>query len=639
MRASLSGPGAFVPLLLTLAAATGAVAVAGAEPPAEVTGVGFASESSLQWTAVPGADFYNVYRSDLAASPVAKCHGFGLAGPPYDTAAAPSSGAGYLYLVTAESTAGGEGTPGTSSAGAPRPLLGGCTRVMQNHVLDRLGYGWNEWTRDRIATLGLDSYVAEQLLPASIPESAQLFSRLAPISRPADIIQLIQHQVIRGVYSRRQLEQQVAAFWANHFNTDWAKLAELYQGAFPPCVNGQPPQCDPAYPARAYLEASTNQFKELGAFRQLSFSGSFREIVEASALSPAMIIYLDTISSVAGAPNENYPRELMELHTMGVDGGYTQQDVEELSRVVTGWSLCKKSPPNVNDPLAPCLAAYWDDDVPGSIVATFVPGLHDCTQKLLFSGTPQQVTVPDTCAAPNDGVDDLFLALDAIVAHPATARFVSRKILEQFVTEDPGPALVDVLVAEWNDASNPEGVGDLKAVLAAALSLEEFRDPGRIRTKIKTPLEQFVSALRATRGETDGATVVLGYLVNAQHIPHYNPVPTGWPETGASWLDTNNYLERQNFAIALLGSESPSFGSEPIDLLNDNGVSTAPGNSPAIVDFFVDALFGGGVTPVERQAALDFLDTNASGVPAPYDDVRIRQLVTFLLGYPQFQEQ
>ena len=111
-----------------------------------------------------------------------------------------------------------------------------------------------------------------------------------------------------------------------------------------------------------------NQHLELADFRRLAFNGNFREMVEASALSSAMIIYLDTIYSVAGAPNENYPRELMELHTMGVDGGYTQSDVEELSRVITGWTLCKKANADINDPLAPCIPEYWDDAVPGRIV-------------------------------------------------------------------------------------------------------------------------------------------------------------------------------------------------------------------------------------------------------------------------------
>jgi uncharacterized protein (DUF1800 family) len=324
---------------------------------------------------------------------------------------------------------------------------------------------------------------------------------------------------------------------------------------------------------------------------------------------------------------------------MGVDAGYTQSDVEELSRVITGWSLCKKAVADVNDPLGPCLGAYWDDAVPGRIVATYVVGSHDCTEKTLFAGTPYESVIADSCASPLDGVNDLFQALDAIVAHPSTPQFISRKILERFVTENPDQALIDVLVTEWNDAGNPQGVGDMKAVLEAALSLDAFLDPDRVHGKIKTPLEQFASAFRATRGQTDGASTVIDSLVLAQHIPHFNPVPTGWPETGGSWLGTNNMLERQNFGILLLESTDPSFEALPIDLLQDHGVSTLPGNAAAIVDFFIDAFFGGALTPAERQAAIDYLNTDEAGIPSAYDEARIRDVVALLLGYPQFQEQ
>lgn len=609
-----------------------------AQPPGEVGGVLFQAPAELLWSPVAGADTYNVYRGDLTPAGTARCHAFDLAGPPFSAGGSPAAGQGWFYLVTAASQAEGEGPPG----GAPRPLLGTCAQVMRNHVLDRAGYGWNEWSRNRIETLGLEGYVNEQLNPISINESTntELLARLAPISEPQDIVQLIQQQVVRAVYSRRQLQHQVATFWTNHFNTDWAKLATFYQGVFPPCDDfGEPPQCDPAYPARAYEEASRQQFLEVNTFRGIAFNGNFRQLVEASALSPAMVVYLDTIYSVAGAPNENYPRELMELHTMGVDGGYTQADVEELSRVITGWTLCKKTLLNVNDPLAPCLPDYWDESVPGEIATTYYWPYHDCTAKTLFAGTPQEVAIPDTCADPVQGVQDLYTALDAIVAHPSTPQFVARKILERFVSENPEQELVDELVGVWNDAGNPHGVGDLKAVLQAALTSEAFLDPNRVRNKIKTPLEQFTSTVRATRGRTDGLTGIINSLVLAYHIPHYNPVPTGWPEDGASWIGTNNYLERQNFAVLLLGVNLPEFGADPIGLLQAGGVSTAPGNSAAIVDFFSDVLFGGALTPAERQIAIDFLDTDDLGVPAPYDEARIRDVVAFLLGYPHFQEQ
>jgi hypothetical protein len=506
-------------------------------------------------------------------------------------------------------------------------------------VLDRTGYGWNEWSRDRIAQLGLQGYIDEQLDPDSISETdnTELNSRMAAFDPPESVVELIGRQVVGGVYARRQLAEQAGSFWANHFNTEWRKVADQFQNRFPQC--GTQPQCDPAYPARANLEASRVQLREYDAFRDLSFHGNYREMLEASALSTAMIIFLDGYTNVAASPNENYARELLELYSMGVDGGYTQQDVEQLARVLTGWSYCKKPLADLDDPLAPCINNYWEPTPAGEWVANFRNGQHDCGQKVLFDNTPQETTIASTCGNGAAAAQELQLALDAIVEHPATPRFVSRKILERFVADDPPAAWIDALVDVWNDASNPQGVGDMREVLRAALSLSAFLDPDRARSKIKTPLEHFVSALRATRGSTDGTTEVLSYLTNAQYVPHSNPVPTGYAEAGGEWLSTNNCLDRQNFGIELAKASGAGFGSSIITLLNDNGVATGPGNAAAIVDFFVGALFGGGLTPAERQEAIDFLNTNNSGTPSNYTDSRIRDTVGFLLGYPQFQEQ
>jgi len=195
------------------------------------------------------------------------------------------------------------------------------------------------------------------------------------------------------------------------------------------------------------------------------------------------------------------------------------------------------------------------------------------------------------------------------------------------------------LVAEWNDGSNPHGVGDLREVLRAALTLPAFLDPDRTGSKAKTPLEHYISALRAVRGRTDGSSQVFNYLSQAQYLPYLNPVPTGWSEQGEDWIDTNNLLVRQNFGIALGASSNTNFGSDPLALLTANGISTAPGNAAAIVDFLADATMGGALTPAERQKAIDFLNTNDSGVPSNYTNARIRDVVGFLLGYAQFEEQ
>ena len=133
---------------------------------------------------------------------------------------------------------------------------------------------------------------------------------------------------------------------------------------------------------------------------------------------------------------------------------------------------------------------------------------------------------------------------------------------------------------------------------------------------------------------------MLNSLAFAQHLPHFLDIPTGYSELGEDWLDTNNTLVRQNFGIDLSRHfVPPIFGSDLISLLNDNGVSTGPGNAKAIIDFFADILFGGAITSADRQLAIDYLNTDDFGAPSPYDDTRIREAVGALLGYAQFQEQ
>ena len=615
---------------------------AAALPPGEVAGVAFPDATTLAWSAVTGSDAYNVYRgtvADLAFGGDARCHGHALIATSFQTRLDPEAGEGFFYLVTAESLADGEGSPGTGSLAAPREILGRCTPVMRSHVLDRTGFGVDDWSGARIATLGLQGYIDEQLDPDSIDESGnlELQSRLAVIGNsPIDINELIALQVIRASYSNKQLEEQYTTFWTNHFNTDWAKVVQLYLGAFPDCLTALP-QCDPLYPTRAYLEATKAQYFEMEEFRNLAFHGSFRDILQTSFRSAAMNIYLDTIASSTPTANENHAREFMELHTMGVDGGYTQTDVEELARVFTGWTLCKKANGEMDDPLAAC-HVYYEEEPAGEIVTTFYEPYHDCLPKVLFAGTPEQVGIPLGCT-PAAGAAELDLALDAIAAHPSTKRFISLKILQRFVTDSPTETMIDVLAAEWDDASNPAGVGDLREVLRAALSLPEFLDPDRTRSKIKTPLEHFASAVRAIRGTTDGRGYMIAYLVNAGHIPHFNHIPTGYPETGEGWLDTTNVLTRQNFGLHLAAFDPSDFGSDVLSLLADNGVSTAPGNEAAIVDFLDERLFAGTLTESDRQAALFYLTTDNLGNPAAFDDYKVRKTVGVMLGFAQFQEQ
>ncbi|MBD3868096.1 MAG: DUF1800 domain-containing protein [Acidobacteria bacterium] len=605
-----------------------------AQVPGEVANLGFTDVNNLVWDADPASDDYNVYRgriSDLNGGRPPACHGNEIGSANFGTPAVPPSGEAWAYLVTGESDTAGEGPSGS-------PTLGGCDAVVENHLLNRIGFGWNEYVRDRVAVLGLQGFVDEQLDPASIDESDNtlLTSALSPIEPPDNLSELQGISLVNAVYSRHQLERAATLFWLNHFNNDYSKLRPIFNVY--------------ADGARRNLETVTLLYQEMEEFRNFAFNGSFRDILEASALSPPMIVYLDTHLSKAGKPNENYAREVLELHTQGVNGGYTHHEIDQLARIFTGWSVCKHHRTQVTVPngvCAPRSSLDTPDEWVGEWVRHFTLANHDCEEKVLFQGTAYEAVIPDTCDYTDPlnpvptiaGMNDVYLALDALADHPSTATFISTKLLQRFVTETPTQAMVDAVVAEWNNTGNPAGRGDLREVLRAVLNLAEARDPDFIAGKVKDPFEHVASAFRATRGKTNGYSTVRNYLVRMQHLYHQNPVPTGWPEMGGDWLDTNNLLERQNFALDMTSRTGSTFGTDLITLLTDNGVSTAQGNADGIVDFFADALYGGALTPVERQRAIDYLNTDDNGVVSNYTNARIRETVGFMMGFAQYTEQ
>ncbi len=601
-------------------------------PPDEVQGLALDGAGSLTWGPTSLADDYNVYQGLLSWSGFSEgavCFGDEIAAPTFTLAGDPPSGEGFYYLVTAEGP-GGEGSAGAGASG-PRLLRGRCDAVMRSSILGRVAYGGDEWTRQRLAALGRQGLIDEQLAPESIDESdnTTLSARRQHFTPPETNFELLGLEIVEAVYSRRQLEHQATMFWVNHFNTDYRK-SFMFFSAYP-------------YTERAFQSAKLHHDAR-NAFRDLAFNGTFRDILEASALSPAMIVFLDTATNVTGAPNENFARELLELHSMGVGNGYTQQDIVELARVFTGWSVCKKRNNQAADPLAPCITLK-NDGTPGNTagawVRNFDPSLHDSGQKVLYAGTPHEAVIMATSADPEAGIADVDLALDAIAAHPAAARFIASKLLQRFVTETPSQEMINGVIAVWNDPSNPRGAGDLREVLRAVLSRPELADPARSRGKIRTPFEQVTAVLRAARGKTDGLTAMRDYLTRMAEVPHENPVPTGYPELGGDWLDTNNLLDRQNFALDVTSRTDYAFGADVLGLLEDAGVSTAyvPDNSGAIVDFFAEILFGGAITPAERQIAVTYLTTDDAGNPSPYDGARIAQTLGFMMGWAQFMEQ
>ena len=317
-------------------------------------------------------------------------------------------------------------------------------------------------------------------------------------------------KLYRAIYSNRQLEEQMADFWFNHFNVYMDKGADR-------------------------ILISTY---ERDALRPHVF-GKFRDLLEATAQSPAMLFYLDNWQSVspnrvpAGARfpkqkakqarglNENYARELMELHTLGVDGGYTQDDIVQAARCFTGWTI---SQPNRGGEF------MYNDRV------------HDKGEKTVLG-----VKIPA-----GGGKDDAEKVLDILARHPSTARFISTKLAKKFVADDPPPALVDRMVKTFHDTD-----GDIRAVMSTMLESKEFFSEGAFRAKVKTPLELIVSAVRATDAQVDFA-IPLATQIAQLGQPLYRKIePTGYSSANSEWVNSAALLARMNFALALADNRVP----------------------------------------------------------------------------------
>ncbi len=307
---------------------------------------------------------------------------------------------------------------------------------------------------------------------------------------------LMEGKLLRAIYSNRQLEEVLTDFWYNHFNVFLDKGSDRYM-------------------VTAY-ERDTIRPHVLGRFKDLLL---------ATAQSPAMLFYLDNWQSKASAPrpnarnqqglNENYGRELMELHTLGVDGGYTQQDVTEVARCFTGWTIRE---PNRGG------GFEYNDKI------------HDKGEKHVLG-----VTI-----SAGGGMGDGLKVLDILANHPSTAHFISKSLAIRFVSDNPPEELVRKMAKTFEKTD-----GDLLEVMRTMLHAPEFWDPANFRSKIKSPLEMVASAVRAVNGDVDYAQSLTGQL-NQLGEPLYRKLePTGYSNVGEEWTNSASLLARMNFAMAL----------------------------------------------------------------------------------------
>jgi uncharacterized protein (DUF1800 family) len=346
--------------------------------------------------------------------------------------------------------------------------------------------------------LAMPQQMRRSLMPVATTE---LRRKIMLLTTPQQVIpfDLNEAKLLRAIYSNRQLSELMADFWYNHFNVFLDKGAD-----------------------RTLVTSYERE-----AIRPNVF-GSFRNLLEATSHAPAMLFYLDNWQSVApdttmarlGAKrkrglNENYARELLELHTLGVDGGYTQQDIIEVARCFTGWTI--RAPRQGGD-------FFYNDRV------------HDKGEKVVLG-----VTIPA-----GGGMSDGEKVLDILAKQPATARFISRKLATRFVADDPPPALIERMAKTFVVTN-----GDIREVMKSMITAPEFNSMGAYRSKIKTPFEMTVSAIRAMDANVDSTTAIAQRL-NELGEPLYRKVePTGYPSKNADWMNSSALLGRMNFALAL----------------------------------------------------------------------------------------
>ena len=432
------------------------------------------------------------------------------------------------------------------------------------HVLNRLGYGPKPGDIEAVSRLGVERYINLQLHPESIPLPDSLSARLS--SLPAigmsagealsqfqtaqkmakaaaasgdtagkemrrDTAQRMAGQtaearLIRAIDSPRQLEEVMVDFWFNHFNVFSGKGLD-----------------------RALVASY-----ERDAIRPFAL-GHFRDLLGATAKHPAMLFYLDNWISVApgieGDPrravpaalkvsglNENYAREVMELHTLGVDGGYSQKDVTELARMLTGWTFLPREMLRTGDTFL------------------FDPRRHDNGDKEWLGHR-----------VPASGRNEGEYALDVLAEHPATARHISFQLAQYFVSDKPSPDLVNRLAKRFSETH-----GDIRAVLGTLFASPEFWNRSAIGTKFKTPYQYVVSSVRAANMTVTNVRPLLGTLAQLG-MPLYGcQTPDGYKNTEQAWLNPDALTRRINFATVLASGRLPL--AKPDDADTDAGAMT-----------------------------------------------------------------
>jgi uncharacterized protein (DUF1800 family) len=470
----------------------------------------------------------------------------------------------------------------------------------------------------RAVARSLNQQERERLVDGFTPQQKET---LLAMVNPQQVVQgeLTQAKLLRAIYSERQLDEVMTDFWMNHFNIFINKGADRYM-------------------LTAY---------ERDVIRPHAL-GKFKDLLVATAKSPAMLFYLDNWQSIgpdsdfarfggqrqrpgrlrrgpfgmivydpppprreqnpeqkkkrASGLNENYAREIMELHTLGVDGGYTQKDVTELAKVLTGWTIDK-----------PQQGGEFKFD----------ERRHEPGTKIVLGKKFKE-----------DGENEGMKALDMLAHHPSTAHFISKKMAMRFVSDDPPPSLVDRMAQTFMNSD-----GDIREVLRTMYQSPEFWAPQTYRAKVKTPLEFVVSAIRASGADVQTPQALNNQLQKLGMPLYAMQPPTGYSMKADAWVNSAALLNRMNFGLALAAGKLPGVQWNPSATVNENQLPNDPAGALAN---FENALLDGDVSKQTHTTILNQLnDPQAAArnnVPAA-EGTNLRLIAGLLLGSPEFQRR
>jgi uncharacterized protein (DUF1800 family) len=444
------------------------------------------------------------------------------------------------------------------------------------------------------------------------------------------MVELQASRILRATYSERQLQEVLVDFWSNHFNVFSGKGADRW--------------------LLVSYDRDTIRPHTLG---------KFHDLLLATAQSPAMLFYLDNFQSVspdaqlaqrrnqdggttlrglfgvgggnrrglgrderptnrdpqargsespqppanAQRPrrgiNENYARELMELHTLGVDGGYTQKDVQEVARCFTGWTILAPRGAGAAGAMRNERRVEMLRENAGRFF--FNERAHDDGEKTVLG---QKIPA-------GGGMKDGLIVLDILARHPATAKFIATKLAGYFVSDKPAPELVNRVAATFTKSD-----GDIRETLRAIFFSPEFNSAAAYRAKVKRPFELAISSLRTLGAETTGGPQLHQWLARMGEPLYGFQTPNGYSDSAESWVNTGGLLERLNFGLALASNRIPG---TRVDLKRFAG-NTAGGadfDKVKVMDRFLDIIVGGNVSPKTRELLLAQLDQEVAITPAP----------------------